>query len=179
MSEGTKKAADGVALWARASTLGALADEWPDIDEVDLAAYLDGTLESAARARVETALARDPDRLVLLIAAREAQDAGPAAAPEALVARAQALVPQTLVPEPHLPAKGPAGRLSGWLAGRLDLLIDPRRGLAFAGVAAGFLAISVAGFELGRAEVVYSSQVDSLLAQEFTGLIGRDGEDLL
>ena len=180
MSEGNEKAADGAALWAqaRASTLGALADEWPDVDESDLAGYLDGSLEAAAAARVEAALARDPDRLELLIAAREALQAGPAAAPADLpadlVARAQALVP-----EPDLPAEAWAGRLSGWLAGRLELVLDPRRGLAFAGVAAGFLMISVAGFELGRAEVAYSAQVDSLLAREFTGLIGRDGEDLL
>lgn len=58
-------------------------------------------------------------------------------------------------------------------------LLEPGRGLAFAGVAAGFLVISVAGFELGRAEVIYSTQVDGLLAQDFVGLIGRDGEDLL
>ena len=61
-------------------------------------------------------------------------------------------------------------------------LLDPRRGFAFAGVAAGFLMIGVAGFELGRAEVVYSTQIDGLLAQDFAnlaGLIDRDGEDLL
>ena len=176
MSQGNEKAADGAALWARAraSALGALADQWPDIDESDLAGYLDSTLEAAACARVEAALARDRDRLELLIAAREALQAGPAQAPADLVARAQALVP-----EPNPPAEAWAGGLTGWLAGHLEPLLDPRRGLAFAGVAAGFLMISVAGFELGRAEVVYSAQVDSLLAQEFTGLIGRDGEDLL
>lgn len=185
MSEGNKKAADGAALWgrARSSTLSALADqwasEWPDIDESDLAGYLDGTMEAAAAARVEGALAHDADRLELLIAAREALQAGPAQAPEDLVARAQALVSHDSVNGPHPPAEAWAGRLSGWLAGHLGPLLDPRRGLAFAGVAAGFLMICVAGFELGRAEVVYSAQVDSLLAQEFTGLIGRDGEDLL
>ena len=176
MSEGNKKAADGAALWARArsSTLDALAADRREIDETDLAAYLDGTLEAAACTRVEAALASDPDRLELLIAAREALHADPVAAPETLVARAQALVPDA---DPH--AEAWVGGLSGWLAGRLELLLDPRRGLAFAGVAAGFLVISVAGFELGRAEIAYSTQVDSLLAQEFTGLIGRDGEDLL
>ena len=55
----------------------------------------------------------------------------------------------------------------------------PQRSVAYASFAAGFLAIGVAGFELGRAEVVYSAQVDRLLAQEVTGFIGRDGEDLL
>jgi len=180
MSERNNKAADGAALWARARamTLGALAAEWPGIDESDLAAYLDGTLGAAARERVEAALASDPERLELLISAREALRAGPAAAPADLVARAQALVP-----EPHPPAAVWGARLTGWLAGQLapvlDPVLDPRRGLAFAGIAGAFLMISVAGFELGRAEVVYSAQVDSLVAQEFTGLISPDGEDLL
>lgn len=174
MPKGNDKAADGRALWERArwSTLDALAARAPDIDETDLAAYLDGGLDAAACARVEAALASRPDSLDLLVAAREALAAGPVAAPEALVARVRALAP-----EPR--ERAPAGRLFAWLAALTGPSIEPRRGFAFAGVAAGFLVISAAGFELGRAEVMYSSQVDSLLAQDFAGLIGRDGEDLL
>ena len=183
MSEGNKKAVDGPALWERARlpALESLAAEAPNIDEADLAAYLDGDLDAADCARVEAALVGDPDSLELLIAAREALEAGPAApetVPEALVARAQALAP-----EPRPPAGDWAGnwvgRLGAWLAPYVGPLLDPRRGLAFAGVAAGFMAISVVGFELGRAEVVYSTQIDGLLAQDFVGLIDRDGEDLL
>ena len=55
----------------------------------------------------------------------------------------------------------------------------PRRGLALAGVAVGFLAIGVAGFELGRAEAMYSAEVDDLLAQDFATLIAPYGEYLL
>jgi len=183
MSEGNEKAVDGPALWERARlpTLESLAAEAPNIDEADLAAYLDGDLDAADCARVEAALVGHPDSLELLIAAREALEAGPAApetVPEALVARAQAPAP-----EPRPPAGDWAGnwvgRLGAWLAPYVGPLLDPGRGLAFAGVAAGFMAISVVGFELGRAEVVYSTQIDGLLAQDFVGLIDRDGEDLL
>lgn len=186
MSEGNKKAVDGPALWERARlpTLESLAAEAPNIDEADLAAYLDGDLDAADCARVEAALVGHPDSLELLIAAREALEAGPAApetVPEALVARAQALAPE---PRPPRPMAGDwagnwVGRLGAWLAPYVGPLLDPGRGLAFAGVAAGFMAISVVGFELGRAEVVYSTQIDGLLAQDFVGLIDRDGEDLL
>ena len=189
MSEGNKKAVDGPALWERARlpTLESLAAEAPNIDEADLAAYLDGDLDAADCARVEAALASRPDSLELLIAAREALEAGPAApetvpeAPEAVVARAQALAPEPRPPAGNW-AGNWAGRLGNWLAPHVGPLLEPGRGLAFAGVAAGFMAISVAGFELGRAEVVYSTQIDGLLAQDFAnfaGLIDRDGEDLL
>lgn len=168
MPEGNSKAADGPALWdrARTSILEALAAQAPNIDEADLAGYLDGDLDAGACARVEAALASHADSLELLIAAREALEA----APESLVARAQALAPAR---------RPPIGDWTGRLAAALGALLEPRRGLAFAGLAAGFLVVSVAGFELGRAEVVYSSQVDRLLTQEFVGLIDRDGEDLL
>ena len=185
MSEGNKKAADGPALWerARSSTLEAMAGEAPTIDEGDLAAYLDGGLDMADCARIEAALASHGDNLDLLIAAREALEAEPAPeAPEAMVARARALAP-----EPRAPAGFWAVRPGAWLASRTGPLLEPARlelarGLAFAGVAAGFMAISVAGFELGRAEVDYSTQIDGLLAQDFADLAGfieRDGEDLL
>jgi anti-sigma factor RsiW len=183
MSEGKIKAVGGPALWerARSSNLESLAAEAPNIDESDLAAYLDGDLDAADCARVEAALVSHPDSLELLISAREALEAGPAAleaVPEALVARAQALAPE---PRPQAGnwTGNWAGRLSAWLAPHVGPLLEPGRGLAFAGVAAGFMVISVAGFELGRAEVIYSTQIDGLLAQDFVGLIDRDGEDLL
>jgi anti-sigma factor RsiW len=179
MSEGNKKAADGAALWdrARLRVLEDLAAAAPDIDEGDLAAYLDGSLDAADCAHIEAALASQADSLELLIASREAL-AGPTpgiAAPEApfdVVARAQALVP-----EPR--AEAWIGEVGAWLSARAGALLDPRRGLALAGAAAGFLVISVTGFELGRAEVAYSTQIDGLLAQDFVVLIERDGEDLL
>lgn len=172
------KVADGRALWdrARGSTLDALAAQAPDLDAGDLAAYLDGGLDETACARVEAALASRPDSLELLIAAREALDTASdvLAVPEALVARVQALAPARKVAAPNW-----AGRLAAWLAAASESSFALGRGLAFAGVAAGFLVISVAGFELGRAEVQYSTQVDTLLDQDFAALVGQDGEDLL
>ncbi len=185
MSESNKKAADGAALWGRArlSVREELAAAAPGLDEGDLAAYLDGRLDAAERARVEAALASRPESLELLIACREAvADPAPGiAAPDAppkVVARAQALVPEPR-PQAVTWALDAGAWLSARLADRVGALLDPRRGLALAGVAAGFLVISVAGFELGRAEVAYSAQIDGLLAQDFVVLIERDGEDLL
>ena len=176
MPKGTDKTADGRALWerARGSTLDALAAQAPDMDETDLAAYLDGRLDEASCARIEAALASRPDSLELLIAAREALGARPAEAPEAVVARALALAPERRPQRSSL-----FGRLRSWLSGAVGPGFVPARAVGLAGVAAGFLAIGVAGFELGRAEVMYSAQVDSLLAQDFAALVGPDGEDLL
>jgi anti-sigma factor RsiW len=176
MPKGNDKTADGRALWerARGSTLDALAAQAPSIDESDLAAYLEGDLDAATCARVEAALASRPDSLELLIAAREALAAGPAPAPESLVARARGLAPQ-----PRPTPRDWAGRLFDWLAALPGSSFEPRRGLAFAAVAAGFLMVSVVGFEMGRAEVMYSTQVDNLVSQDVATLIGQDGEDLL
>ncbi len=177
MSEGNKKAADGAALWdrARSRVLEDLAAAAPEIDESDLAAYLDSNLDPAERAHVEAALASQADSLELLVASRKGM-AGPAVpeAPSQVVARAQALV---LAPEQR--AEIWARAIGARLSANLAALLDPRRGLAFAGVTAGFLVISVAGFELGRAEVAYNSQIGGLLAQDFVGFVERDGEDLL
>lgn len=176
----TEKAADGRALWdrARGSTLDALAAQAPDLDAGDLAAYLDGSLDEAACARVEAALACRPDSLDLLIAARAALTAAPRpearTASEALAARAQALAPARKKRAPKW-----SGRLGAWLRAAWEPSFGLQRGLAFAGAAAGFLVISVAGFELGRAEVMYSTQVDTLLDQDLAALVGQDGEDLL
>lgn len=199
MPKGNHKASDGRALWhrARGSTLRAMAERAPDVDEMDLAAYLDGGLDEATRARVEAALAGRPDRLELLIAARAAVDAletEAVSAPEAVVARAQALAPDAQWPARSTvrspvrstvrsPVRSPvptwAGRAFAWLAGVAGPAFAPQRGLVLAGVAAGFLAIGVAGFELGRAEAMYSAEVDDLLAQDFATLIAPYGEDLL
>ena len=181
MSEANKKAADGAALWGRARgrVLEDLATAAPEVDAGDLAAYLDGCLDAAQCARIEAALASQADSLDVLIAAREAVER-PATpeAPAEVIARAQALVPEPR-PQAVTWALDAGAWLSARLADRAGALLDPRRGLALAGAAAGFLVISVAGFELGRAEVAYSTQIDGLLAQDFVVLIERDGEDLL
>ena len=178
MSKRNEKPADGRALWERARTpvLSELAAGAPELDESDLAAYLEGDLDAAACARIEAALASRPDSLDLLIASRAALADRPAA-PERLAARIRALVPDSR--GSRAAVRPWAARLGAWLAALAGGPAAPGRGFALAGVAAGFLAISVVGFELGRAEVVYSTQIDGLLAQEFVGLIERGSEDLL
>ncbi len=95
MTDGDKKAPDGPALWAHAreATTRSLLENAPGIDALDLAAYLDSRGDEAVRARVEAALAASPETLELVVAAREALDAGSTAAPESLIARARDLVP--------------------------------------------------------------------------------------
>ena len=140
------------------------------VDPLDLAAYLDGRLDGESCARVEAQLAASSEAMELLIASREALDAGDAAAPESLVRRASALT------------GAPESVGGGWLAqlaGLLALPAAPQRALAFASVAAAFLLISVTGFELGRAEIAYSAQIDKLVAREIGFAIDRSVEDLL
>ena len=167
MSDKDHKAADGRALWDQARAANSAGDG-TSLDENDLAAYLEGTLDEAERDRVEALLASKPEALELAIAAREALDAAPVAeaAQQAFTLRAQALVA----------APRPLAALRDFFRQAMQ---RPAQGLAFASIAAGFLMVSAAGFELGRAEVDYSTQVGGLLTQDLAGLVGRDSDDLL
>ena len=132
---------DGARLWARAR--GAwTAPPGAEPDAVALAAYLDGTLDPEGRARIEAWMAGSLDALNLVVAAREAGAEAPAAAPVDVVRRAQGLVR--------------ARRAAGdGFAARLGALLAPDapfwRPVAWAGVTAALLLVSVSGFELGRA----------------------------
>ncbi len=136
---------DGARLWARARgawTAPTAAAPGAEPDAVALAAYLDGTLDPEGRARVEAWMAGSLDALNLVVAAREAGAEAPAAAPADVVRRAQDLVR----------ARRVAG---GGFAARLGALLAPDapfwRPVAWAGVTAALLLVSVSGFELGRA----------------------------
>ncbi len=172
MTEDEREIAAGRALLRRARDLVAEDSRAAasGVDPLDLAAYLDGTLDGEPRARVETQLAASPEAMELLIASREALDAGDVAAPESLVRRASALAGAT---------ESVGGGWLARLAGLFALPAAPQRALAFASVAAAFLLISVTGFELGRAEVAYSAQIDDLMAREIGFAIHRSAEDLL
>ena len=105
-------------------------------DEMALAAYLEGRLGEAERAKVEAWLAAAPAGLDLLLAAREALSEPGMAAPEAVVRRAAALVPD------------PSGRK---LADRARGIFAPLwQPLGWSGAVAGVLVACVVGFELGR-----------------------------
>ncbi len=158
---------DGARLWARAR--GAwTAPPGAAPDAVALAAYLDGTLDPEGRARVEAWMAGSLDALNLVVAAREAGAGAPAAAPADVVRRAQGLVR----------ARRPAG---GGFAARLGALLAPDapfwRPVAWAGVTAVLLLVSVSGFELGRAGTLQmvSLQVEPAPAEPAPAGLARAG----
>jgi anti-sigma factor RsiW len=126
------------ALWRRlrAESQSPGAEDERAPGEMALAAYLEGRLDEAARAEVEAWLAAAPEGLDLVLAAREALSEPDMPAPEAVVRRAAALVPES-------PGRKPGGRL--WDA--LGALWQP---LGWSGAVAGVLLACVVGFELGR-----------------------------
>jgi len=105
-------------------------------DEMALAAYLEDRLEEAERAEVEAWLAAAPEALDLVLAARQALAEPSVAAPEAVVRRAAALVPEP-----------PGSRLAGGLRGVFMPLWQP---LGWSGAVAGVLLACVVGFQLGQ-----------------------------
>ncbi|MDH3911977.1 MAG: hypothetical protein OEU09_11830 [Rhodospirillales bacterium] len=140
MSEQDRRKERDAELWhrlrerSRVITAEEGSHEMPDA--MALAAYLDGTLDERAREGGEAWLATAPEGLDLLLAAREALAEPGAAAPEALVRRAAALVPD------------PPGR---WLAGRLRGVFMPLwQPLGWSGAVAGVLLACVVGFQLGQ-----------------------------
>ena len=148
---------DSAALWARAAESLAVP-AGARLDDLTLAAYLDGRLDEAGRDRVEGLLAADPLALERFLAADGALGATQAL-PPALLARATRLVPESA--ENHF---GFIGRLFGGRDGRGFFRLRP--GLVAASLAA-LLLVSVAGFELGRfgyavAEEAYFPESDNL-----------------
>ncbi len=108
------------------------------------------------------------DALNLVVAAREAGAEAPAAAPADVVRRAQGLVR----------ARRVAG---GGFAARLGALLAPDapfwRPVAWAGVTAALLLVSVSGFELGRAGTLQmvSLQVELAPAEPAPAGLARGG----
>jgi anti-sigma factor RsiW len=138
MNEKSEREERDRALWRRlrAELQDAAADEAWAPDETALAAYLDGALDEGGRARVEAWLAAVPEGLDLVLAAREALAELSVAAPEAVVRRAAALVPDP-----------PGSRLAGRLHGFFAPLWRP---LGWSGAVAGVLLACVVGFQLGQ-----------------------------
>jgi len=148
---------DGSALWASAvDRFASPAGE--RLDDLTLAAYLDGRLDEAGRDRVEGLLAADPLALERALAA-DAAIGATQSLPPALLARAQRLVPESA--ENHF---GFLGRLFGGRDRNGGFRLKPS--LLGASLAALAL-VSVVGFELGRfgyavAEEAYFPERDSL-----------------
>lgn len=130
-------------------------DDGPD--SMALAAYLDGTLADAERDRVEAWLAAAPERLDLLIGARQALAEPTAPAPDPMVRRAAGLVPET----------GGLAALS-FSAGfsRLLALAGPFQPLGWVAVTGAVLLACVVGFELGRMGYLSTLAMEQVVAYD-------------
>lgn len=134
-------------------------------EQMALAAYLDGRLDEAERARVEAWLAGRPEQLELLLASQAAlaETGGPA--PDSLVRQACALVPDR---------RRPFAGLS--LAG----LFAPRpRLLAWSGTLAAMVFACLLGFQLGESGYHGAVTVERLLAREAGSVLGQGGDELI
>jgi anti-sigma factor RsiW len=164
MTEQDRSIAGDRALWLSVDRSWAEHGLGEEPGPVTLAAFLDDRLEPADRARVEAWMAAAPEGLDLVVAARSAEQAGSAPAPEPVVARARALRP------------GPADRrfpLAGWLDG----VFAPLRIAAVSGVAAAVILAAVAGFELGRSGYLHMAALDGQQSEDLG--LGFDQDDLI
>lgn len=143
-------------------------------DSLTLAAYLDGTLSEAERERLEIRLAHAPDDLELVLAARDVLADGAGPAPDPLVARACALVPE---------AASPAGNiLSGLAESAVGLLRAGGwfwRPAAWSGVATAMILACAIGFQLGQSGYAGVLSVERFQAWEVVGVLGQSTEDFL
>ncbi len=126
-------------------------------DSMELAAYLDGTLEDAARDRVEAWFAAAPERLDLLIGARQALAEPTVPAPDPVVRRAAGLLPE--------PGSLPVPGFSAGF-GRLLALAGPVRPLGLVAVSGAVLLACVVGFELGRMGYLSTLAMEQVVAYE-------------
>ncbi len=175
---GPESARDGAALWARArapwresvaKSGDSPGEPHPEPDALTLAAYLDGTLDEAGAAAIETWMAASPEGLDSVLSARAALAEGPAEVPSHVIARAADIVRR----RPGSAARSPLGSaLFGWFGGLL-------RPAAWAGAVAAVLLASVSGFELGRAGVEHLTSLDAAVSQDVRLVMGRTGSDLL
>jgi len=134
---GPGERAGDAALWQRWRMSARAAPGGAPPDPIVLAAWAEGRLDESAAEPVEAWLFEHPEALEDLLAAREAGAAAPPPAPEALIARAAALVPAR---ESNVVsfAAASAVRRSGW-----------RNAVAWGGLAASLLVTSLGGFALG------------------------------
>ncbi|MDH3472229.1 MAG: hypothetical protein OEM59_00945 [Rhodospirillales bacterium] len=141
-----------------------------DADSLRLAAYLDGTLEARERAELEAWLVAHPEALDVLLASREALAEGAGPAPDSLVRRACALVPERRAPLTRLWHRlGDLVAASAWRG----------QALAWCGVTAAVLLACLVGFRLGESGYHSAATVEKLLAHETAAVFGEPGEELI
>ena len=171
MSRQDRLPEDGRELWRRARPAWrARAAEAEAPDSLEIAAYLDGRLDPAARDSLEGLLAGSPDSLDLLIAARRSLAEGSAPAAAALIERACALVPD---PAPRRP------RVLGWLIPLAQAFRRRERVATLALATCAVILAGLGGFELGRAGYTNTIAVEAFLAEEIDFGLGAGVEDIL
>ncbi len=172
MTEETNKSEAGAELWARAREGWRAATAAPDApDSMTLAAYLDDTLDQAARERVEAWMTASPEALERVISARSAQAAAPEAAPDGLMSRAQGLMRAR-------PRAARAG-LGAWLSGLIGFQVEAWRPVAWAGVTAALLVVSTGGFELGRLGALHMAPVQTAASEDLGFGLSDPADELL
>lgn len=175
MSENKNGPADdietGAELWRRAREgWHAAAGPVEEPEALTVAAYLEGRLDEAGAAAVETWMAAEPEALKSVLTARAVLAETPGAVPEDMVRRAQGAVRGR--PRPGLAWLGALAEGLGGLGGLT-------RPAAWAGAAAALLLASVSGFELGRTGVEYMVSLDAAVAQDVRLVMGPSGQSLL
>jgi len=136
--EGAELASDALAAWDRMKS--------EPIDDLAMAAYLDGLLNEYEQNCVEARLASDSDSLALLRAAREALAASAAEAPPAVIDRLRDLVPGARAQRAAPASSG----LRDWIEALIGSLAPLPRPLAAGLAVVALIACSTTGFELGR-----------------------------
>ncbi len=130
---GLGEAEEGRELWRRWRALGNAEPPAAAPDALALARYAEGRLSEAEAESVEDWLAARPERLAEIAAARGVAQQPLAAADEAMIAKACALVAGD--DDPKIVKLRPAGN---W-----------RNALAWSSVAASLVAVSLVGFAMG------------------------------
>jgi len=135
----SERSEDGAALWAKAKHAFGPAESGQVPDDVTIAAYLEGRLDSTAAARIEAWLTASEAGLDLVAAARTSLAAPVKEAPDRAVQRAQALVG-------FAPRQSTRG-LFGWLSDLVPPAWHPAHAL---GVICVLVLLGAGSFELGR-----------------------------
>lgn len=118
-------------------------------DALTMAAYVDGTLEAAARDQVEAWMAASPEALEMILAARPAGAKPYPPAPAGLVARASGLVGGR-----RASVQPASGGVMAWLAGWTQPSV-------WAAATAAMLLAAVISFEVGREATITLAAVQA------------------
>lgn len=118
-------------------------------DPLELAAYIDGTMDAAASAAIEAALAENPDLIPVVFGVETGAGREDAVVSPDLIRRLQALVPETGAEIIAFPSSRPEGKMGSSDAGRTARRATVRPLAVWAAMAASLVFVSIAGFSAG------------------------------